>query len=402
MLRGLLLLAALLAGITWAVAPVASGHAAEDVWYDSQVPEPGATVPAGTRTLQINLRDSDIEQVSVVLNSEVVPFERLDEGGEVRITTQRALAPGDYRVSVVVRSASLGIRTAVWQFRAQLTDEIPPDFSQVDARVEIVYPHNGAPTSEAKLANVGAYLFTPGTRIPVPMDFERVVRLWRAVDNSPAEPIGVGSKVTRTVAGLTFPAWEFNDVDVSAAMDPNSRLFFFLSVDNTGTNSNVWVHGADQRTSFARQDVPKGVAAWPSAVDAKVEIVYPHDNAPAGRAELANIATDVYARGTPNSVDFAGDPLVHLLRSSNAEVASYAATGERVHFGQEGLVYPRWLFNNVDVSAATMGTPPNLVLFRNVIAGQTTFSNVWAHGADARTFFPVQDVPARSAQGATP
>ena len=402
MLRRLLVVAALLAGSIGAAVPAANGLAQQEAWYGGLMPEPGALVPAGTRTLRITFQDRSIEQVSLLLNTEVVPFARTDEGGEVQVTARRSLAPGDYTVQVVARDPEFGIRKVSWQFRAQLTDPVPPDFSQVDARIEIVYPHDGAPVSEAKLANVGAFLFTPGTHIPVPLDFDRPVRLWRAIDSSPAEPVAVGTKVIRTVGDLTFPAWEFNDVDVSAAMDPTRRLFFFLTVDGTGANSNVWVHASDSRTSFARQDVPTGIAPCPDQVDAKVEIVYPHDRAPVGQADLANIGLDIYCRGTRESLDFSGDPLVHLLRSTNSEVASYVGTGERIRFQQDGLEYPRWVFNDVDVSAAKSGTPPNLVVFRAVVDGRTTFSNVWVHGADARTFFPIQDVPSRSAQGARP
>ena len=86
----------------------------------------------------------------------------------------------------------------------------------------------------------------------------------------------------------------------------------------------------------------------------------------------------------------------------NAGVATYAATSDVViTVAADGVSpHPRWVHNDVDVSAATLGTPPNMILFRSIVDDPlvTTFPNVWAHGADVRTFFPVQDVPSRSCQ----
>ncbi|MHB1414127.1 MAG: hypothetical protein ACYC1C_02650, partial [Chloroflexota bacterium] len=355
-------------------------------------------------TISVLASGAEVRDVAMFLNTEPVAVSREGTAGRPTISSQRILAPGEYAVRVVVDDAFYGVQSSTWHFTVRHDDAIPAGFSQVDAKIQIVYPHDNAPVTQAELANVGAYLFTPGTNIPVPFDFDRPVRLWRALNNNPAAPVAVGTKVTRTVQGVTFPGWEFNDVDVSAARDPNNKLFFFVTVDGIGTNSNVWVHGADPRTIFPFQDVPSAVGGWTDSLDAKIEIVYPHDDAPVSQAQLANIGVDIFAHGTLQSVDASRHPFVMLVRSLNAEVATleqgHAGLGYPVTADTGGVEHPRWAFNDADVAAAN--TPSNLILFRTVVNGATTFANVWAHGADVRTFFPVQDVPSRSAQETIP
>ena len=135
----------------------------------------------------------------------------------------------------------------------------PPD--QVDAKIEIVWPHGNLPVDRATKVNVGAYLFVRGTLRSVPADWSPVVRLWRSLNNGYEEEVAIGRKVIKTVGELSIPTWEFNDVDVSAAKDPVNKYYFRVTVDGVDSRSNVWAHGADARTHFPRKDVPTGVAA---------------------------------------------------------------------------------------------------------------------------------------------
>jgi hypothetical protein len=50
-------------------------------------------------------------------------------------------------------------------------------------------------------------------------------------------------------------AWDFNDIDVSAANDALNRLTFWVSVDDVPTYSNFWAHAVDARTLFPQPDV---------------------------------------------------------------------------------------------------------------------------------------------------
>ncbi|MHB1132530.1 MAG: hypothetical protein ACYC4L_09110 [Chloroflexota bacterium] len=402
-----LALVVLLACATLGALP-ASARPAGALTFTNLTPPPDSTVPAGPRTIAATVASTgDVGRVALVLNSQPLSFEA---GGpsssQLGIFTERILAPGQYVVQLVAEDSTGARREMTWRFQVQLSDSVPPEFSQADAKIQIVYPHNGAPVTEATLANIGVYLFLPGTTIPVPCGFNSNVRLWQARNNEPARPVALGTKVMRSLFGRTLPAWEFNDVDVSAARDPNNKLFFFATVDGAlfGTNNNVWVHGADPRTIFPVQDVATGVAAWPgepSQIDARIEIVFPHNNQPVNGATLANLGTDLFRANSLLSVDGSRTPYVHLLKSINAGAATYADTSDQIITAAPGgVAHPRWVHNDVDVAAATQGTPPNLVLFRTVVDNPfvATFSNVWAHGSDVRTFFPVQDVPSRSCQ----
>src|SRR5690606_23470364 len=107
---------------------------------------------------------------------------------------------------------------------------------------------------DATLANITAMLFRPSTLISAPGDWNPTVRLYRSLDNGVAEEVAVGVKRLVTQNGLTYPVWDFNNVDVSPARDPAHKLMFTLAVDGVETRSNVWLHGADGRTIFPAWD----------------------------------------------------------------------------------------------------------------------------------------------------
>lgn len=398
------LLPVLVASILLATLFPGAATAQTTVAFGDQTPAPGSVVSAGQQTVAVRISGRQIADVAILLNTEPLLVEHSGDSAEMHVSSQRMLAPGNYTVTVVVRDVFLGLRVTSWRFQVRLTDQIPEGFSQLDAKVQIVYPHDGALVTQATLVNIGVFLSAPGTLIPVPMAFDRPVRLWRAVNASPAQPVALGVKVIRNVEGRVFPAWEFNDIDVSAARDPSNRLFFFVTVDNIGTNNNVWVHAADPRTFLPHQDVPVGLATWPNEVDPTVQIVYPHHGGEVSNTPLANIGVDVFAHGAPQSVDFSRDPLVYLLRSENAAVATYGATGERVAFGGDGVERPRWVFNDVDVSAANLGAGHSLVtiFFWARVEGISSLPSIWAHDPSPQTNFPRQDVPSQSAQGLLP
>jgi hypothetical protein len=129
----------------------------------------------------------------------------------------------------------------------------------LDARVEIVWPHAGAPVAEADLANISVYLFVADTRVALApgLPWSPVVRLHRSL-NTDAEVAGttaVGLPRTIEDNGMRYLAWDFNDVNVSAARDPLNRIYFWVSVDDVPTATNVWAHGADARTYLPEPEV---------------------------------------------------------------------------------------------------------------------------------------------------
>ena len=104
--------------------------------------------------------------------------------------------------------------------------------AEIDARIQIVWPHGGAPVTEARLANITADLFAHGTRKRLGGEaWQPAVWLVRAVDN------GVGERVARATPRAESDGsahWDFNDVDVSAARDPSS-----LPLERAGLGSRA-------------------------------------------------------------------------------------------------------------------------------------------------------------------
>jgi hypothetical protein len=245
----------------------------------------------------------------------------------------------------------------------------------------------------ADKANVSAFLYQGGGRVPVACAYPGTVRLWSALNNDPARPVAVGTRRTEASGGRNAVAYDFNDVDVSAAKNTRNKIYFFVTVDGVQSRSNVWSHGADARTIFPAPDQPTGVAAVGQA-DAKIEIVWPHGNLPVNRAQKVNVTAALFNRGTLQSANEAASPTLRLYRALNAEPGEVVATATRRMATSGGVTYPLWDFNDVDVSAATDGT--NKYYFWVAAEGLDVQSNVWSHGADARTYFPQKDVPAES------
>lgn len=281
----------------------------------------------------------------------------------------------------------------------------------VDAKIEILWPHDRQgsyqPVTQAELANIAAYLFVAGTDAAVPCDFDPIVRLWQAqnasTQNQASAFVGIGQRQRVTVDGKTFNRWVFNDVDVSAARDPLSKVFFYVTVDGVRTYHNVWSHGADARTYFPLQDIPTAVVSGnqqSEPVDARIEIVWPHDEdgnpKPVSEASLANVGVDLFQYGTLRTVPVDWNPTVKLYRALNNGTGVLAGTGQKTMITRGPITWPRWVFNNVDVSQA--GDSLNKYYFYVAVDGVTTNSNVWSHGADARTWFPDPDVPSESCQ----
>lgn len=166
---------------------------------------------------------------------------------------------------------------------------------------------------------------------------------------------------------------------------------------------------------------PTGVVHAQSvpAVDAKIEIVWPHDQlgkaAPVGSAPLVNIEVYLFQRGTLNPVPCTFSNTVTLHSAMNWEIygqghgtggemtvdRTEAVSAQRTTRTVDGKSFPVWVFNDVPI-----GIPASTPYITNVktfyfvaVQGADYRTNVWAHGADARTYFPQRDVPASGGAG---
>jgi hypothetical protein len=295
----------------------------------------------------------------------------------------------------------------------------------VDAKIEIVYPHdaqgNLAPVASAPLVNVQVFLFQTGTLDPVACSFDNPVTLRWARNtvladgqasqtpdgDEPGLPASAtGVKVTRTLDGEVFPAWEFDNIPVSypkPGADPRlSKTFFLVQVAGVDTRTNVWSHGADPRTFFPDQVSPSAVTSTtPDAVDAVIQVVFPHDAngdlQPVTTAPLANVAVDVLQHPLGPAVSLGFNQPVHLLQSLNDGYLTDVGAPQEITRLVGGLGYPRWEFNNIDVSAAE--NPSNTYFFAASVDGVTSYTTIWAHGDDSRTIHPQVDVPTSGGAG---
>jgi hypothetical protein len=272
-------------------------------------------------------------------------------------------------------------------------DTWPPTKPEVDAKIEIVWPHGNAPVDKADKANVAVNVFRAGSLTSVAPSWSAAPRLLRAVDNGVEQPVGAGKARIVERNGLKYPVWDVNDVDVSAARDPKKKVYLRLAIDGKREASNVWAHAVDARTFMPQPDTVSGVLpATPAAIDAKIEIVWPHGNAPVDRADRANVVAYLFEHGSTRSVPAAFDGQVVLHRSLNNGAGAAVALGDKETRTVGGVTFPVWVFNDVDVAAAK--DRKNKYYLRLEVGGGTPFySNVWAHAADARTFVPQPDVP---------
>ena len=140
-----------------------------------------------------------------------------------------------------------------------LVQEIP---SRVDAWISILWPHGGMPVQQAERANLTATLFAVGTRWALPAaSSQPSVRLhWAindAVDATGGQGI-LGSPREISRDGIRYLVWDFNDLDIRMARNPDNRMYFWLSVDGMEAYSTIWVHSVDGRPILPTADLPAG------------------------------------------------------------------------------------------------------------------------------------------------
>jgi photosystem II stability/assembly factor-like uncharacterized protein len=297
----------------------------------------------------------------------------------------------------------LGTATAgLWALRTLNDEPSAKAMRALDARIELVWPHNSAPVSEARLANIGLRLFAPDSLEQPPCGWSQPVTVWQAKDSDPAEPLENAEQ--RAVDGQVFPFWELNDVDVSYARNPEHKLTFMVQVPDVQTATSIWTHGSDPRTYYPFPEVPSGIATGDiDAVDARVQVVWPHDAAgnPKATAEAAyvNVSVALFVHGTRLSVPVDWRPEGETLYGAwNQEISQPLAREAAVQVRQAGAItYPTWEFNNIPVGRAM--DPTNKLHIWFTADGVETYPSIWTHGADARTLFPVKDEPV---QGCVP
>jgi hypothetical protein len=269
-------------------------------------------------------------------------------------------------------------------------------------RIAIVWPHNGAgvftSVANSRAVNVSVW---PSNVVSCTEQPSQEIILWRARNNEPAEPVTIrGQFFLRTQSNVRFPSLEFNTVPADMASNPANRYYFLLG----GFQGNVWVDATDARTYLPYPVVPGGLSqnASPAQVDARIQIVYPHDRegnyVSVDRATLVNVAVDIFEHGSLNSVplNYNAGPIVLYIAEAN-----YAMAPARSDAGSTSTVavanpepyrvgetqYPRWVFNNVIVE------PGKQYHYLVRVQGVETFPTIWTHATDVRTYLPNPPLP---------
>lgn len=177
----------------------------------------------------------------------------------------------------------------------------PLPTTQLASRIETVWPMGSAPVEEASTANVTAQFLTPGSNSPVPCRYDpETVELWAwryfedpprpvaspspsallptpAVTTTPTtasattasptpepvrgevkrekEPVLLATGVKRfaTTNGITYPVWDFNNVDISYARTPTKDRWLEMFVIVNGEikmDATPWVYGGENNKSW--------------------------------------------------------------------------------------------------------------------------------------------------------
>jgi photosystem II stability/assembly factor-like uncharacterized protein len=296
----------------------------------------------------------------------------------------QALTPG--RDGILAGATNLGLL----QNASDASSPSPP--AEVDARIEILWPHGYAPVGEAQQANMGLRVYNSRTQEPPPCAWTPNVEVWMAHDAEPLRRLGLAEQ--RSVEGRPFPFWEYNDLDVSWTNDPDHKLIFLARVTPSLAKSHgsPWIHAADARTYLPVPPSPTGLTETaPEAIDALIRVVWPHDHAgnytPAEQANLVNISAMLVAQDTLLALAPEHLPKrVWLVGALDNQVGRRLAVGESRTVRTDELTYTTYEFNNIDVSLAR--ELAHHWTFWLEIPDANASSNVWVHGIDSRTHAP--------------
>jgi hypothetical protein len=245
-----------------------------------------------------------------------------------------------------------------------------------------------ADTAHASLLDVTVYLYAPDGG-SLPCEVTPIVQLWGAPGVGPARLMGVATRKLVTRQALTFPVWQFSNIDRPAAQGTAPQLHLFAIVQGMRTTHNMVTIGEESGTVSPTPALPEGKAPaeQANAVDASIEIVWPQGDAPVTEARLANLTVALFSRGTRKvfSSDQDFQPRVRLHWSLNDGVDRAPVeppVAIRRLLQSPWSSYYLWDFNDVDVSLGR--APGNYINFWVEVEGIDYRTNVWSHGFGPR------------------
>jgi photosystem II stability/assembly factor-like uncharacterized protein len=293
--------------------------------------------------------------------------------------------------NVMAGTSNLGV---LWRRSDPVAAEPP---ANVDIRIEIFWPHDFAPVTTAKQANLGLRLYGDHSLEPPPCAWTPNVTLSAARDAEPLRRLDLADH--RNVDGHPFPFWTMNDLDVTWANEPGHQLIYMARVAPSLalSHASVWIHAADARTFLPEPPQPAGLApAGVTEMDGRILLVWPHDEA--GRyaspedANLVNISAALFQRDSLLALQPDDLPdRVWLIGALDNQIGRRLAVGKPRAVTENGVRYTLYDFNDIDVSLAR--DPAHHWTFWLEAPGVDLASNVWVHGSDARTNAPLMVEP---------
>ena len=221
--------------------------------------------------------------------------------------------------------------------------------------------------------------------------------IWRPAPDRLEVRANAPTRLTLNLAGSKLiPRWQPGWTVLVSGPAGSNRL-------NPGSGV-VQVDVEPGKAYTIRAQSPNAVAGM---VDAKIELVFPHDRAgrpqPVDKAPLVNVLVYLFEADSLQPVACNLPVEVRLRRASNlVEIGGNAVNlparyqsppGQPILRRVGGKVFQAWVFNDVPVGffeASGLDPTRSKDFYLVEVKGVPYRSNVWAHGADARTYLPVQ------------
>ena len=151
------------------------------------------------------------------------------------------------------------------------------------------------------------------------------------------------------------------DTGEVVAKDGQYQLELQPTSNNTDPrDSSEYLVGGDPRL------LVEHVAPIPLSVDAPIQVVWPRD------PRAANVSGVLLSPGTTLPVPCRWNPTVRLYASVDGGPTVLAGTAAKRLLTQDGLTYPVWDFNAVDISPAAQGKSIDFWLDVNGVATHAT------------------------------
>lgn len=256
---------------------------------------------------------------------------------------------------------------------------------RVQARIGILWPHGGVNPQEASYANLTATLLRDDGAAPA-CGWEPAVTLWAATGAGPMEQISTGRRRMMTEDGVTFPVYDFNDVDVRVTRDLKLPMHFSVRVENVEVAQNVWTHSATgQYVPTVRPELDGLVNRPAGALDARLWV----EEGPDGPQIYGILMRAETMLGLAPSAAIPTPQLRWSLDNGTTEPELVVGKAETRQ--DDGFVYSVWRFPGVNPDDFLRDAAQ--VRFWVEMPETEVYSSVLAWGEDIRTLGARLPVP---------